>query len=306
MDSHKQIRILQINLQRARATLPNALQFAKEENINIIFAQEPYISLNKEIGNSIGAILSSFRILIKSAIIYIGPLTPIIVHTTLHTITIKLEFLIHPLFCTSIYAPPSIDLQEILIELDSIQLPPNSNHIIAGDFNAHSPVWGAPVENNRGRLLLEFIQEKRLTILNNANSPPTFLTLRAQGWIDLTLATPKIASLITNWKVSEIESFSDHRFITFEIQSDFTFNKKRRFKTHYGGHNKFIANLQNYSASILHSLKIASSKAEVNSSVSYLINSITEICNASYKRCLGTKKLSTPWWNQNLAIERKK
>lgn len=66
-----------------------------------------------------------------------------------------------------------------------------------------------------------------LQILNVGNIP-TFINRVREEVIDMTLATPRMAREVKNWKVSEEVTFSDHRWITFEIDSDHEQPKKFR------------------------------------------------------------------------------
>jgi hypothetical protein len=113
--------------------------------------------------------------------------------------------------------------------------------VIGGDFNAPSPMWGASVENNRGRKMLEWIAQNHLVIYNKGRQP-TFKRGEQESHMDLTLSTENVANRIVKWTVqADEENFSDHQNITFEIQSEgasqetkgkgqrtgWTFNSKR-------------------------------------------------------------------------------
>ncbi|ESO84889.1 hypothetical protein LOTGIDRAFT_99214, partial [Lottia gigantea] len=70
----------------------------------------------------------------------------------------------------SIYLPPSLSLN--LRELDDLvaQLP--SPYILLGDFNGHHSFWGSSDDNNRGKLIADFIYDNDLCIFND--EPPTY------------------------------------------------------------------------------------------------------------------------------------
>jgi hypothetical protein len=55
-----------------------------------------------------------------------------------------------------------------------------------------------------------------LGILNKGNRPTSVISTRREV-IDLTLGTNKIGDLVTNWRVSDQISLSDHRYIVFQV-----------------------------------------------------------------------------------------
>jgi hypothetical protein len=73
----------------------------------------------------------------------------------------------------------------------------SKRHYIAGiDTNSHSDVWGTSTDQ-RGRLLEEVLFKHNLCVLNEGTSP-TFETSRAATCIDITVASPALASTIKN------------------------------------------------------------------------------------------------------------
>jgi hypothetical protein len=55
-----------------------------------------------------------------------------------------------------------------------------------------------------------------LRVLNEGNSP-TFQTRQAATCIDITVATPALASLVTKWTVQNEMHMFDHHLITMEL-----------------------------------------------------------------------------------------
>ena len=84
--------------------------------------------------------------------------------------------------------------------------------LITMDSNAHSTLYG-PDDNDRGRRLEQFIIDNGLTVVNRGNTP-TFQTLQAESFIDITLVKDVE---IHNWRVSLDYNASDHNSIYFEI-----------------------------------------------------------------------------------------
>lgn len=91
-----------------------------------------------------------------------------------------------------------------------------SELIMGCDANAHHTVWGSSNCNQRGEKLLEFLASSRMDILN-VGSRPTFQNAVREDVIDITLASRKIWSEVTNWGVSSEVSMSDHNHIVFRL-----------------------------------------------------------------------------------------
>ncbi|XP_054085716.1 uncharacterized protein LOC128921627 isoform X2 [Zeugodacus cucurbitae] len=90
------------------------------------------------------------------------------------------------------------------------------NAIIGSDANARHTVWGSSDINVRGELLFNFISSVDLFICNRGNSP-TFVTAGREEVLDLTLVSRDAVPLISEWKVLNDHSFSDHRYISFNL-----------------------------------------------------------------------------------------
>nr|CAI5834668.1 unnamed protein product [Callosobruchus analis] len=90
-------------------------------------------------------------------------------------------------------------------------------------FNAKSREWGSPIENRRGMYLAEYIFRQGChmaaldIVAHNSDGTPTFQRVNSESFIDITLSTQRVVKKITNWKVMENETLSDHKHIYFEI-----------------------------------------------------------------------------------------
>ena len=85
--------------------------------------------------------------------------------------------------------------------------------LIAVDSNAHSVLFG-PTENSRGKIFERFILESNLWV-ENRGTTPTFQTIRAESFIDVTLT--KLIR-VHNWRVSTDYNASDHNTILFSLE----------------------------------------------------------------------------------------
>lgn len=94
---------------------------------------------------------------------------------------------------------------------------PGEEFVVCIDSNAHSPLWYSRDEDDKGRLMSDFIQRKNLTIQNQENRPATH---KSGTNIDLTLTSRHISRFVQDWDVHPDVSLSDHRLITFNIKLD--------------------------------------------------------------------------------------
>jgi len=89
--------------------------------------------------------------------------------------------------------------------------------IVAGDFNAKSPVWGDHTEEPKGRLLVDMTASLGLAVCNTGDKP-TFSRVYAGGisrsHIDI---NEKSSHLVCDWKTLYDYSASLHRYITYSI-----------------------------------------------------------------------------------------
>jgi hypothetical protein len=90
-------------------------------------------------------------------------------------------------------------------------------HYLAGiDSNSHSDSWGSPATDARGGRVEDIIFQYGMCLLNEGNAP-TFETARAATCIDITIASPALASIMKNWKVQPEMHMSDHHLITADL-----------------------------------------------------------------------------------------
>ena len=101
--------------------------------------------------------------------------------------------------------------------------------IIGSDTNAQHTLWGNRECNKRGEDLIDLFNSLGLSWANKG-STPTFINSRGhESIIDLTVTiTNSLGSdLIKNWKVDLSFSNSDHRYITFNIDSKHHINPRQ-------------------------------------------------------------------------------
>ena len=98
--------------------------------------------------------------------------------------------------------------------------------IIGSDTNAQHTLWGNREFNKRGKDLIDLFNSLGLSSANKG-STPTFINSKGhESIIDLTITNSFGSDLIKKWKVDLSFSNSDHRYITFNIDSKHHNNKK--------------------------------------------------------------------------------
>ncbi|KAJ8933803.1 hypothetical protein NQ314_013775 [Rhamnusium bicolor] len=93
----------------------------------------------------------------------------------------------------------------------------NGEVIILGDLKAKAQEWGSPQTDARGRILCDWIATLNMVVQNDGDTP-TCVRPNGESYIDITLTTQGAARKITQWKVLEEETCSDHRHIMFTIK----------------------------------------------------------------------------------------
>ncbi|GMH36579.1 hypothetical protein BSKO_04447 [Bryopsis sp. KO-2023] len=128
--------------------------------------------------------------------------------------TIGIEVMLRgrPLLLLSTYVQPTsgagLDtLESIISDLQTEQ----TDFLVGMDANGHSSMWGPEhIQTNAlGRRLENLITSKDLLVVNDMDSPPTFVdNFGRDHWIDVTLQS---TLLVHHWHVSDhAEGLSDH------------------------------------------------------------------------------------------------
>jgi hypothetical protein len=112
--------------------------------------------------------------------------------------------------------------------------------IIAMDSNVRSTSWHDTTTNIRGRNPEEYIISKHLHIMNEPSKNTTFSNRIGKSNIDLTLITSNLIRSISDWKISDEESNSDHILINYDIRTDINHKNNTKMMG-----QRFIVNAEN-------------------------------------------------------------
>ena len=92
----------------------------------------------------------------------------------------------------------------------------NIPFICSMDSNAHSTLWGCTSDNPRGKILEELIIGAGMDVLNSGTAP-TFSNHRYSSIIDITLSDSSLSSSLSNWRIHDTPSLSDHVAIRADL-----------------------------------------------------------------------------------------
>ena len=202
-----ELRVLQFNANRSKAAHRLLVAAAVERHADVVLISEPNLALAKqkkwlldETGGA--AIWLSTALVTKkqgrgSGFAWIETESLVIV---------------------SCYFSPNEDrtFQAGMSELEDILRSTRKRVLLAGDFNAHHERWNQRSSNGRGEELVDFIDTQNLVVHNDGT--PTWRRREQSSVLDLLITTANLAADVTDWKVDDVEMFSDHQLITYAIR----------------------------------------------------------------------------------------
>lgn len=299
---------MQINLHHSKAATASLCQKLAKGLFDIALIQEPWLHKGKVsgLGGAGGSIYSLNTSSKPRTCIYVKnkrsslPLT----HFCSNDLTaVKIKFqrgdITEDLIIASVYLPYDTVEPPPTKELRDIISYSSDNHIqlLAGcDANAHHITWGSSNCNSRGESLLEYLCSTNMGIRNSGNKP-TFVISNREEVIDLTLGSNKLWNLITNWHVSDDLSFSDHRYICFNINSTVgpvnTYRSPK--KTDWEG----------YIRDLKEQLLNVEIKTHTVTDIEDTVDKIQDSILFSYQNNCPTKPIHStkcvPWWTKKLS-----
>lgn len=218
----------------------------------------------------------------------------------------------------SIYLSPALDLVNYERRLDRIsesirrQILLGNPVLIAGDFNAKSQVWGSRRPNKKGEALIDWAAVLNLEIINTGNKS-TCVRPQGESIVDLTWADPRAARMIRSWKVLDIETLSDHKYI--EITANPTKHetltrrkaaaaKIRRWAVYKMDEDAFIASILATEWGESKNRNINEEK-DIEDYIQEIMGIMTNACDASMPRTRYSANRKAYWWTEEISDLRK-
>ncbi|GBM71860.1 hypothetical protein AVEN_229358-1 [Araneus ventricosus] len=305
--SNEPVKILQINLARAKATTNQLHLTASTIKSDVILVQEQYNNNNGIPG--IPQIWKTFSSSNQKAAILIPPskLKPVLLATKVNMVALKIQMPSFPITIISAYSSPAQNVHTTLQEIQEIiSSLPEEKIIIGADLNGQNTLWGYRSNDNRGKDILDFILANNLNIINKPDALPTFQRNNSVGWTDLTLCSQSLINSSINWEVLEEISLSDHRYIETTIASTVANQFYKRYKTRHGNHLRFLNILGKEIFHLERKIKAARNSGELNNATIELRTLIINACNKSFKIKKQLLITKPNWWTEQLEIHKKK
>lgn len=202
------IKVMQVNLGRARNAHDVALATARKEEIDLLIISEP----NKKIAENRKFLCDtekdiSVQILNQDVGIRRHISGTGFIVLTFNDWALAVGY-ISPNVRTEIF-------QDIFDNMMEVLRGEERHLLIAGDFNAKSPLWGANIEDERGSIIVEWMAQVDLIILNDGEH--TFERAASKTHIDITATSTNFANRVTNWHMTDEHLYTLHRYIFFQI-----------------------------------------------------------------------------------------
>jgi len=198
--------------------------------------------------------------------------------------------------------------------------------IIAMDSNTRSTSWH-DTTSNRGKHLEEYIISKQLHIMNEPSANATFESQTGKSNIDLTLVRSNILRRISDWKISDEESNSDHSIINYDIRTAMSHNNTKptgqKFTVNAKNMEKYQGNIHRTVEKMIREQSNKNSEDDLDERLYKKIltddhtaqqiegfsEAMRRACEQSFKTTktpeVTQKYKSVPWWTKELTELRK-
>lgn len=224
------LKFLQINLKHSKIASANLLHFIVSNNISVCLIQEPWVNGGRIMGLTHKDFVIHYKFIDEEN----GPRCCVLIrkdfsafllsnYSDADNTTVRMEGEEGPINIISSYFQHDGEVvpnQTLTRFLDNVDYQ-KDGLIIGCDANARHPNWGSTKTTERGELVFDFINYYDLIICNRGTEPTFYFPPgeNYEGWcdvIDLTLTNNSVLYPIHNWRVEKQDSFSDHKYITFE------------------------------------------------------------------------------------------
>ena len=172
--------------------------------------------------------------------------------------------------------------------------------LITGDFNAKSPEWGGPVEDDRGTKMSQWLATLGLVVLNDGRVP-TFRRGTCSSYLDLTIISDCVIKQDVTWKVLEEEPLSDHAYVYTRIseQRKLLVQKDEKCRRKWDGSK---INREKFETAMA-LLAVEDTERTAESCVQRLQTACAAAspCN---KRSVRQGRREVYWWSDHIAVKR--
>lgn len=198
---------------------------------------------------------------------------------------------------------PIQEFEEYISQLEDRVTAAQGRLVIAGDLNAKSALWGACTTDGRGRLLEGLVATHNL-LVGNEGEEWTYSRGGVGSAIDITLY--RRGGHVTDWRLLEEDSLSDHRQIAFIISTATGGVELAAEDQHLRGTRRWLEKqcrpeqLSEFLATTALEIK------EPNEMAADLDSILRRACDSSMPRVSGKPgRKEVHWWNANIASLRR-
>ncbi|KAI4475429.1 hypothetical protein M0804_014319 [Polistes exclamans] len=209
----------------------------------------------------------------------------------------------------SVYFPPSENLNSFSRLLDELEellgTLPAHPVLVAGDSNARFPRWDPEGRSNpRGELLRTWANRLNLS-LGNQVGHPTCVRPQGSSVVDLTWGSPAASVRLSDWRVDEAESLSDHLYIIFKYKHEATaFRSLRSRDKIFPRLDTRAVDEDRLAAALVSGEWTRDDGADL---VEWVSNTLLTSCDMSMSRVKTAMDRSrvVPWWSREIAVLRR-
>lgn len=160
----------------------------------------------------------------------------------------------------------------------------NKKFVFGGDVNSYHTIWGSKFNNERGRIVQDFISNNFFHLLNNGEN--TRMSSRDEGSaIDITF-TDYNSSDKFEWKITSESLGSDHLIISIKMQTAKKYNLLKKYV-------KSVRNQKSIQKNFEELLRENKKLYEIQDSMKVVIKNNT--------RKVSTKFIPKFWWNEEIS-----
>ena len=195
----------------------------------------------------------------------------------------------------SLYLPPNDpiivgDLEELVRQLPR-------PFLLLGDLNGRHPMWGDTLSNSRGNLLISWIEDMELGVLNTGEPTHFHVQTGSSTAIDLSICSSD-ALLDYNWEVKDDLHGSDHFPIILRSARGLPCPRAPRWQLDRANWELF--------KNLSEMLVAVDDFPSVDVAVDYLTDTLYSAGLHAIPRTTGMRsRRPVPWWSLDLAVARK-
>lgn len=298
------VRFVQINLHHCFDANDALIRYSNDNNIHFFMCQDPYTIDGRVVGVSPDWLIFSSLNNTAAVICTNKTMNCVVSLRTNNSVFITVVFEQITIVMGSVYSAPSSDID---LDMSSwLNYYMNCDKmLIGGDFNVPLISYGYTGENERSEIFQEHIMTSNLKILNDPGAPHSFVQGERKGRPDLTLAGVDVIEFLDSWSVDDKTfSFSDHRYLVFDLKLNVVLNTVQRYKTKHKSMAKFNKLFARRNDVMHEKLERVRNTAGLETWMTDFNDYIQHVMGKCFSRGSITHRPTTTWYTNALKTER--